>query len=189
MTAAVADEKALIEKAKDGDREALNSLILRYWQPVYKLIYSKLGNEEDAKELTQDTFMKALRALPQYKFMDVAFKTYLGRIALNLVADFWRKRGRTPGIVNIADYQEVLSDSAEKPEDYTLRFESRQEIADLMELLPAEQRQTIRLRLLLGLSVKDAALQMDKTEAAIKMLQQRALKNLRRLYLNINLAE
>ncbi|WP_054259039.1 RNA polymerase sigma factor [Propionispora sp. 2/2-37] len=185
----MAGEKALIEKAKDGDREALNSLILQYWQPVYRLIYNKLGNEEDAKELTQDTFMKALRALPQYKVGDTAFKAYLGRVASNLVIDFWRKQGRTPGIADIADYQEVLSDSAEKPEDYALRFERQQEIAGLVDSLPDEQRQTIRLRVILGLSVKDAALMMDKTEAAVKMLQQRALKNLRRLYLNVNLAE
>ena len=107
---AVSDEQILIRKAKDGDREALNALVSYYWQPIYRLIYSKLGNEDDAKELTQDTFMRALRSLPRYQILDVSFKSYLGKIAINLVTDFWRKKGRTPQFSNIVEYQEKILD-------------------------------------------------------------------------------
>ena len=178
------DENILITKAKDGDREALNTLVSCYWQPIFRLIYSKLGNEDDAKELTQDTFMKAFRSLPRYKILDVSFKTYLGRIAINLVTDFWRKKGRTPQIANIAEYQDSIFDLRENPEEYTLRLEGQEEIGNLVESLPEEQRQAVKLRVVLGLSIRDAAMQMNKTESAIKMLQQRALKNLRKMCLN-----
>lgn len=187
MTRAVTDENRLIKKAQDGDREALDTLVSYYWQPMYRLIYSKLGNEDDAKELTQDTFMKAFRSLPRYKVLDVSFKSYLGRIAINLVTDFWRKKGRTPQITNITDYQESILDVRENPEEYTLRLEGQEQIANLVENLPEEQRQTVKLRVILGLSVRDAAIQMNKTESAIKMLQQRALKNLRKMCLDIGL--
>lgn len=175
------DEKTWITKAKDGDREALNHVISYYWQPIYRLIYSKVGNGEDARELTQDTFMKAFRALPQYKIQDVSFKSYLGRIAVNVVTDFWRKSGRTPKVTDITDYQETLCDTGEKPEDYALRQEGRDEMADLVNRLPEEQRQAVQLRVIMGLSIRDAAVRMNKTEAAIKMLQSRALKNLREM--------
>lgn len=181
------DENILITKAKDGDREALNTLISCYWQPIYKFIYSKLGNEDDAKELTQDTFMKAFRSLPRYKILDVPFKSYLGRIAINLVTDVWRKNGHAPQIVNINGYQESIIDSRENPEEYTLRLEGQKQIANLVESLPEEQRQVVKLRIILGVSIRDVAMQMNKSEPAIKMLQQRALQNLRKMCLRIDL--
>jgi len=183
----MANENVLITKAKDGDREALNKLVSRYWQPIYRLIYSKIGNEDDAKEITQDTFMNAFRSLPRYKVLDVSFKSYLGRIAINLVTDFWRKKGHTPQIANITDHEASMSDIRENPEEYTLRLEGEEQIVNLVESLPMEQCQAIKLRVILGLSVRDAALQMNKTEPAIKMLQQRALKNLRKMCLDIGI--
>lgn len=184
---AVSDEQILIRKAKDGDREALNALVSYYWQPIYRLIYSKLGNEDDAKELTQDTFMRAFRSLPRYQILDVSFKSYLGKIAINLVTDFWRKKGRTPQFSNIVEYQEKILDKRENPEEYTLRMEGQGEIANLVESLPEEQRQAVQLRVILGLSIRDAAMQMNKTESAIKMLQQRALKNLRKMCVDVGI--
>lgn len=183
----VTDENILITKAKSGDREALNTLVSCYWQPVYRMMYNKLGNEDDAKDLTQETFMKAFRSLPQYKILDVPFKSYLGRIAINLVTDFWRKKGRTPQIANIAEYQESILDIRGNPEEYTLRLEGQEQIANLVESLPEEQCQTVKLRIIVGLSIRDVALQMNKTESAIKMLQQRALKNLRKMCLDIGI--
>jgi RNA polymerase sigma factor (sigma-70 family) len=187
VSATATDETILITKAKDGDREALNTLISSYWQPIYRLIYSKLGNEDDAKELTQDTFMKAFRSLPQYKILDVPFKSYLGRIAINSVTDFWRKNGRTPQSVNIDDYHGAILDGRENPEEYTLRLEGQEQMANLVESLPEEQRQVVKLRVILGISIREAALQLHKTEPAIKMLQQRALQNLRKMCLEVGI--
>lgn len=187
MTGTVTDEQILITKAKGGDREALDALITCYWQPIYRLIYSKIRNEDDAKELTQDAFMNAFRALPRYQVMDVSFKSYLGRIAINLITDFWRKKGRSPQSVDISDYQQLIVDKKENPEEYTLRLEGQEQIGQLMEKLPAEQRQAVKLRIILGLSLRDTALQMNKSEPAIKMLQQRALKKLREMCMGIGI--
>lgn len=176
------DEKTLITKAQQGDKAALESLIGRYWQPVFRLACLKTGNSEDAQEITQETFLKAFRALPGYRDTGASFKTYLGRIALNLVTDYWRKKGRAPQVVALADYQEPLADPAPLPEEGALSRERRESIAKLVGMLPAEQRQTVELRIFAGLSLQETAKLMGKTEAAVKMLQQRALKNLRRLF-------
>ena len=72
-------------------------------------------------------------------------------------------------------------DKQETPEEYTLRLEGQEQIGKLVESLPAEQRQAVTLRVILGLSLRDTALQMNKSEPAIKMLQQRALKKLREM--------
>lgn len=177
------DEHELIAKARQGEKEALNTLVSRYWQTIYRLVYYKTGHIEDAQELTQETFFKAFRSLPRYQQGDASFKTYLGRIALNLVNDFWRKKGRSPQIIDIAEYQNPLVDAGRKPEEAVLDVEQQQEIARLIQLLPDEQRQAVELRIMAGLPVREAARMMGKTEAALKMLQQRALKNLRKLFI------
>jgi RNA polymerase sigma-70 factor (ECF subfamily) len=182
VVSVVTDEKSLIAKAQQGDKAALEQLISRYWQPVFRLACLKTGNGEDAQEITQETFLKAFRALPGYRETNASFKTYLGRIALNLITDFWRKKGRSPQIVALADFQEPLADPAPLPEDSALSRERRESIGRLVAMLPAEQRRTVELRIFAALSLQETARLMGKTEAAVKMLQQRALRNLRRLF-------
>ncbi|MCX7780555.1 MAG: sigma-70 family RNA polymerase sigma factor [Negativicutes bacterium] len=177
------DEVELIAKAQRGEKEALNTLVIRYWQPIYRLIYYKINHTEDAQELTQETFFKAFRALPRYQQAEASFKTYLGRIALNLVNDFWRKKGRSPQVIDIAEYQEPLIDSSPNPDEAALDAEQQREIGRLIALLPDEQRQAVELRIIAGLSVREVARIMGKTEPALKMLQQRALKNLRKMFI------
>lgn len=178
----MSEDHVLIARARQGDEASINTLVTRYWQSVYRLACLKTGNIDDAQELTQETFFKALRALPGYKETGASFKTYLGRIAINLITDYWRKKGRAPQIVDIATYQEPLVDREALPEDQTLGREMRERIGALLGLLPPEQRQTVELRILAGLSVQETARLIGKSEAAVKMLQQRGLKNLRRLF-------
>ncbi|MGI6091665.1 MAG: RNA polymerase sigma factor [Veillonellaceae bacterium] len=183
------NDQALILDAKNGDREALNILIEKYWQPVYRLVCYKVGNSEDAQELTQDTFLRAFRSLERYHDTGASFKTYLGRIAVNLITDFWRKKGRAPQMVDIGEYQEPFSDTADRPEDAAISAEQQHEIAKLIGSLPSDQRQAVELRIVAGLSVREAANIMGKTEPALKMLQQRALKNLRKMCIEHGIIE
>lgn len=172
------DEDLLINQAQTGDRNALNELISFFWHSVYRFISYRTGNPEDAKEITQETFIKVFLALPNYQKTDATFKTYLNRIALNSITDFWRKKGRIPMVVELAEYHQPLAE-AEQPEAQVLNREMSEAIAELLKELPADQRRTVELRIMAGLPVKDTAIAMGKSDAAIKMLQQRAMKNLR----------
>ena len=172
------NESELIAKAQNGNRAALDELVAACWQPVYRLISQRTGNPEDAQEMTQETFFRAFRSLSGYHPTEAKFSTFLGRIALNLVTDFWRRKGRSPAVADIADHQHHLSDGAD-PGEQVVAQETRQNLIDALQELPDEQRQVIELRILAGLPVKEAATALRKTEAAVKMLQQRALKNLR----------
>ena len=181
-------EDIVINKAQTGDRDALNELVSIYWHPVYRFVTYKTGLPEEAQELTQETFFRAFRALPGYKKTTATFKTYLFHIALNLIRDYWRKQGRSPTLVDIADIQEAGSE-ADQPHAQALRLERRETIAKALEQLPCDQRSTIELRIMAGLPVRDTAIALGKSEAAIKMLQQRALKSLRVLLINSDIAE
>lgn len=174
------NENILINKAKLGDKDALNQLVGFYWKPVFRTAFYKVGNQEDAQEITQEAFIRAFRSLPQYQIAGSPFKAYLDRITLNLVADYWRKKGRVPQVVDIGGIDPPAA-AGELPEARAISRETSGEIAAAIKQLPEEQRRTIELRIIAGLSVKAVAEALGKSEAAVKMLQQRALKNLRSL--------
>jgi len=176
------DESRIIAKARDGDRTALSALVTSHWPYIYRLAFAKTGNPEDAQEITQDTFLKALAALPRYQQTNAAFKTYLSRITLNLIIDYYRKHGRAPQAVDIADYNKAIVDPGIRPEEAVIGAERRGEVARLLTLLSDEQRQVIELRIIQGLTVAEVARLMGKSGAAVKMLQQRALKKLKQLF-------
>lgn len=174
-------ENQIIAKAQDGDRAALNELVSIYWPLIYRLALAKTGNREDAQEIAQETFVRALAALPRYKETGATFKTYLSRIALNLITDYYRKRGRSPQVFDIEQYNDPIIDNGARPDEAVVNSEQRQEVARVLTLLPEEQRQVIELRIIQGVAVADVAQIMGKSAAAVKMLQQRALKKLKDL--------
>lgn len=171
-------EWELIEKAKTGDRTALNEIVAECWQPLFRFISYKIGSPEEAQDIAQETFYRAFRTLGAYQKTDALFSTWIGRIATNLITDIWRKKGRSPITNDISDHLNDLP-GGENPVETVVNQETRETLAALLDELPDEQRQVIELRILAGLPVREAAVAMEKSEAAIKMLQQRALKNLR----------
>ncbi len=175
-------EWELIEKAKNGDSQALREIVTDCWQPLYRFVSAKTGNSEDAQDLVQETFFRAFRSLSSYHQTETRFSTWLGRIATNLITDMWRKNGRAPLIYPITEPQNELP-GGEDPAEAVINSETKELLATLLNKLPTEQQQVIELRILAGLPVKDVAIAMNKSEAAVKMLQQRALKNLREMLL------
>ena len=171
-------EWELIEKAKTGDQDALSEIVADCWQPLYRFISYKTGSSDEAQDITQETFYRAFRSLASYQKTETRFSTWLGRIAMNLITDIWRKNGRSPNMNDKSEHGNDLADG-ENPADTVIRLETADTLATLLTELPEEQRRVIQLRIVAGLPVKEVAIAMSKSEAAIKMLQQRALKNLR----------
>jgi RNA polymerase sigma-70 factor (ECF subfamily) len=88
-----AAERALLQAARAGDRDALDQLIALHYEPLFALCVSILGHAEDAQDAVQESFLRALRALPQFRG-DSTFRTWLFRIAINLCCHW--KRSRRP---------------------------------------------------------------------------------------------
>lgn len=174
--------------AQQGSRNALNTLITRYWQPVYRLAWRKIGNADDAQEITQEVFLRVFKSLPHYKITGASFNNYLARITINLANDFWRKKGRTPPVIDITEYQNPLVDKVAGPDEHAISSEAQATLAAFIKQLPADQRQTVELRIIAGLSIRQAAEIMGKSDGSVKMLQQRALKNLRKLCIEHGIA-
>ena len=90
-TVAAVEDRLLVRRAQDGDLSAFDSLIGRYQERVYATIYHMTSNHEDANDLTQETFVKAYKALASFKG-DSGFFTWIYRIAVNKTINFLKQR-------------------------------------------------------------------------------------------------
>ena len=88
-------DEELVARAQGGDKESFNQLVLRWERPVYALAYRVLGRQEDARDVCQEAFLRAYRALPRFKGQ-AKFSSWLYRIALNLCHDWIRRYRRAP---------------------------------------------------------------------------------------------
>ena len=86
-------DEELVARSISGDQNSFNELIKRWERPIYALAYRQIGREEDARDVCQETFLRAYRSLKGFRGQ-AKFSSWLYRIALNVVRDFSRSRGR-----------------------------------------------------------------------------------------------
>src|SRR5438552_10849862 len=90
-------DEELVARSISGDADSFNELILRWERPIYALAYRTIGREEDARDVCQETFLRAFRALPGFRGQ-AKFSSWLYRIALNLCRDWVRRERRGPAV-------------------------------------------------------------------------------------------
>src|SRR6202165_502642 len=109
-------DEELVAKSIRGDADSFNELILRWERPIYALAYRTIGREEDARDVCQETFLRAFRALPAFRGQ-AKFSSWLYRIALNLCRDWIRRERRTPIVEAPADVGMIeVAEAGEAPE-------------------------------------------------------------------------
>jgi RNA polymerase sigma-70 factor, ECF subfamily len=153
-------DEDLVARSRGGDLESFNQLILRWERPIYALAYRVIGREEDARDVVQETFLRAFRALPGFKGQ-AKFSSWLYRIALNLCRDWIRRRRRSP-LVELpegVDPVELAAETgpAESIEELVSRKELSEAVAEAMLLLPEEQRTAIILKEYHGMTFQEIA--------------------------------
>src|SRR6186997_557234 len=88
-------DEELVARSQGGDMDSFNQLVMRWERPIYALAYRTIGREEDARDVCQETFLRAFRALKGFKGQ-AKFSSWLYRITLNLCRDWIRRERRTP---------------------------------------------------------------------------------------------
>ncbi len=176
-------DEELVARSKTGDMDSFNQLVKRWERPIFALAYRTLGREEDARDVTQETFLRAFRALSGFKG-DAKFSSWLYRIALNLCRDWMRKERRTPvvAVPEGVDVEQLAADRGpvETVEDLAARSELSREVARAMESLPAEQRQAIILKEYHGLTFQEIADLMKCPLSTVKTRVYQGLSTLRK---------
>src|SRR6187549_3838673 len=125
-------DEELVARSRTGDTESFNQLVRRWERPIFALAYRTLGREEDARDVTQETFLRAFRALPGFKG-DAKFSSWIYRIALNLCRDWIRRKRRTP-VSQLAEDVDLSELAAERgPSESVEDLVARQELSAIVE--------------------------------------------------------
>ena len=153
-------DEELVARSRGGDLDSFNQLVLRWERPIYALAYRVIGREEDARDVAQETFLRAFRALSGFKGQ-AKFSSWLYRITLNLCRDWIRRERRAPvaQAPEGVDLIELASEAepVESIEDLVARRELGRAVAKAMAMLPEEQRTAIVLKEYHGLTFQEIA--------------------------------
>src|SRR5207249_2430704 len=153
-------DEELVARSISGDADSFNELILRWERPIYALAYRTIGREEDARDVCQETFLRAFRALPGFRGQ-AKFSSWLYRIALNLCRDWVRRERRTP-VVQAPEDVDVMelaaqAEPSESIEELVARHDLSRAVERAMAVLPEEQRTAIVLKEYHGLTFQEIA--------------------------------
>lgn len=173
------EQDALIERARRGDPGALTAVYDQYVERIYNYIYHRVGNTQQAEDLTGQVFVRMLEAVKAGRSWQSSFSGWLYRIAHNLVIDYYRRRQRV-AFVELDDGTAIQSHAGDPAKSAEVQLDKEQLCAALA-LLTEEQAQVIVLRFMDELSVSEVAGVMGKTDGAIKALQYRAMLALKRV--------
>jgi RNA polymerase sigma-70 factor, ECF subfamily len=168
----VVHDDSLAHMSEDVDPHSLRQLYEDNLVAIYRFIYSKVGNREEAEDLTSQVFVKALRGLDRGRDRQ-SIQSWLFQVARTVVADHWRAfyRLRSDSLDDLLDTGwEAPAPLAAPPVPPDERVER------ILRRLPARYREVLTYRFLLNYSIRETAERMQLTEANVKVLQFRALK-------------
>jgi RNA polymerase sigma-70 factor (ECF subfamily) len=176
-------DEELVARSIGGDADSFNQLILRWERPIYALAYRTIGREEDARDVCQETFLRAFRALPGFRGQ-AKFSSWIYRIALNLCRD-WIRRERRTGFVQPPEGVDLMdlvtaAEPSESIEDLVARKHQIQAVERAMALLPEEQRTAIVLKEYHGLTFQEIADLLGCPLSTVKTRLYQGLSVLRR---------
>ena len=156
------------------DAQSFRTLYQENLGVVYRFVYSKVGNREEAEDLTSQVFLKAVRGLDRERGSQ-SIQSWLYQVARTTIADYWRAFYK----VRATSLESMLEQGWEEPAEERVEMASyrpEERVQRLLELLPPHYREVLTCRFLLNLSIKETAERMRLSEANVKVLQFRALK-------------
>jgi RNA polymerase sigma-70 factor (ECF subfamily) len=165
----------LVMSARDGNERAFRRLYGEFAPRVYRFCRFRVTHAADAEDLTQQTFLKAVQALPRYEDRGLPFAAWLFRIARNVVIDFERRRREEIDLDDVID-----RDPATISDPRVVRPDDSDALIRAIGELTKGQRDVLTYRFFADLSVRETGLLIGRNEASVRALQARALGALRR---------
>jgi RNA polymerase sigma-70 factor (ECF subfamily) len=171
------EERALVHRAIERDTSAFAELYDKHVVRVYRHIYYLVNDSREAEDLTAQTFLKAWEAIDRYKERGAPFVAWLLRIGHNLTVSHLRSRR------DHSELDEAFIDQKQNrnPEEALERSTEESNVREALLGLRDEQRQVIMLRFVEELDYREVAAMIGKSVPAVRVIQHRALGNLRKL--------
>lgn len=176
-------DEELVAKSIGGDTDSFNQLVLRWERPIYALAYRVIGREEEARDVVQETFLRAFRSLGGFKGQ-AKFSSWLYRIALNLCRDWIRRERRAPFAATPEDVDVIElageTEPRERPDELAARRDLGRAVARAMAALTDEQRTAVILKEYQGLTFQEIADLQDCPLSTVKTRLYQGLTVLRK---------
>ena len=159
-------DKEIIERVKNGDKKSYDLLVVKYQQRVINLISRFVKNHSDALDVSQETFIKAYRALPNFRG-ESAFYTWLYRIAVNTAKNHLTVQSRkiTKSDYDVTDIEQIEGNMSltehTTPENLLVKDELQEIVLKTIENIPEDLKTAIMLREIEGLSYEEIANVME----------------------------
>lgn len=171
------DEGQLIQAAIEGDQRAFGTLYERYYDSLYRYIFFRVGDSDEAEDLTAVVFIRAWESLPSYRQRSLNYRSWLYRIAHNLLID----RHRTQKVTFSLDLLQQIPDQDTPPDIANQTSEDVRELMEMIRKLDPIMAEVILCRFVMEMSHAETAQAMSCSENYVRVLQYRALKKLRDL--------
>lgn len=170
-------------KIQQGDSEAFGRVYDMFAQRIFRYVRLKISSREEAEDILQEVFVRAFGSIGTLDPKKMNFSAWLYRVASNTINDFYRKKYRTPEIVDIEAGMQIAGNSS--PERDTETRLSMETVNKAIKLLPVQYRQVLELRFAQEFSVAETAKILGKTGLAVRLIQHRALKKLENIIANL----
>lgn len=169
-------EEKLIKDAIKGEASAFGLLYDKYQLQIYRFVYLKVGHREEAEDLTHQVFLKTWQNIADYHFKGFPFSSWLYEIARNQVIDYYRTKK------NNLNLEIIDEPTTENPAISNLdKNLDIKKVKKAIFQLNSTQQDIVILRFIEDFSLQETALILKKTETAVKLLQYRAVRNLRKI--------
>lgn len=169
-------EEKIIKQAKGGDQPSFGALYDHYITPIYRFVMVKTNHRADAEDLTHEVFLSAWQNLKNYKFQGFPFSSWLYQIARNKIIDYYRTKKIHHSIDDVDENLFEIVGALEGGLDKSIALESvKTALADLSP----DQQDVIVMKFIEDLSNEEIAKVMGKSDGAIRLLQHRAVNNLK----------
>jgi RNA polymerase sigma-70 factor (ECF subfamily) len=172
MSVPIDDERALIERAQQGDREAFESLLGGYYDAIYRIAYRWCGNKADAEDVTQNACVKLAKSIDGFRFQS-AFLTWVHTLVINTAKDWSKARGRPT-----VEIDEDL-DRAQAPEGEDKVYANQ--VMTHVRNLPDREKEALLLVFVEGLTHGETAAVMNCKESTVSWYIHEARKKLQSL--------
>ena len=185
-------ESSLIEKSIQGDVASFEKLVVKYNRYVYNIAFRMMGNEEDAKDMSQETLIKAFKAISKFK-MESSFSTWLYRITINVCKDEIRRRKETvlsydAEIADEGTLKDIISDERTNPLLVYEKTELKSSIESALNKLSDDNKSVVVLKDILGYSYEEIGQILEIPIGTVRSRLNRSRSALKSI-LQIQLAE
>lgn len=170
------DLRNIIDRAKNGDKEAFSLIYNQYFSPVFRYTYLRVGNKSIAEDISQEVFIKIYNSLVRFDFKDNLVLPYFFTIARNTIIDYKRK---TKNIEFLYEFTEDFKDNVSGIQENLFKKEELFEVLKKVVELPEDQQEAITLRFINGYSNREISIILEKKEDNVRQLQSRGLRSIR----------